>query len=579
MLYARWIDGSYEINFNAKGGTSNRTRDFVSRSASITLPTPTRVGFNFDGWYEDLALTTRAVITNNLYSPIASKTLYAKWTQNSLAGINPAHINTLATITITGAHTWSGNHGLSGTGASISIPNGALDNGTVFNVSFIDDLTRPRNLIDSSFAYYTSVVVHWLKGSGDTATVPDTAVGKPITLTLINPNIKVGARVFMILNGVATAVATATVDGQIVIELTQDPEFVVAATTPDAPTNIVVTPGNTSASVSWTVAGTGGSDILSYTVTASNGGASCTTVTLSCVVTGLTNGATYSFTVVATNAIGSSIQSSNSGVVTPALATYTVQFDANGGSTVSNATFAQNGAIAQPGATTKQGFIFDGWSTVLNNAATRVTFPFTPSVYQNLTLYALWTAVVVAPAPTPSPASTTSPIAPINPPGPKPVVVEPAGQIAWTSNTVRQMVLSGTSLNLVTSVTIDGKSVQILRKLPNKLVLKLPKLKAGVYSLEINYGNNKVQTRQFVTVVDEPRNKVNVGSFDGKVVVYIKGYKGQRISAKIGNRWVVIPVASGKFTRSALNVGLGYELRVRLYVDRKLVEVVYLLTH
>jgi hypothetical protein len=131
---------------------------------------------------------------------------------------------------MTGAHSWSGNHGLSGTGASLSIPNGALDNGTVLNVSFIDDLTRPRNLIDSSFAYYTSVVVHWLKGTGDSATVPETAAGKPIVLTLINPNIKIGSKVFMILNGVATEVATATVDGQVVIEMTQDPEFVVAAT-------------------------------------------------------------------------------------------------------------------------------------------------------------------------------------------------------------------------------------------------------------------------------------------------------------------------------------------------------------
>jgi uncharacterized repeat protein (TIGR02543 family) len=584
MLYARWVDGSYEINFNAKGGTSNRTRDFVSRSAAITLPTATRPGFNFDGWYEDLALTTRASVSNNLYSPVASKTLYAKWTQNSLAGINPAHINTLATITITGAHSWSGNHGLSGTGASLSIPNGALDNGTVLNVSFIDDLTRPRNLIDSSFAYYTSVVVHWLKGSGDTATVPDTAAGKPITLTLINPNIKVGARVFMILNGVATAVATATVDGQIVIQLTQDPEFVVAATTPDAPTNIVVTPGNTSASVSWTVAGTGGSDILSYTVTASNGGASCTTATLSCVVTGLTNGATYSFTVVAANAIGSSIQSSNSSVVTPALATYTVQFDSNGGSSISPSTFAQAGTIAEPSSPSKQGFTFDGWSTTRNNSSTRVTFPFTPSVYQNLTLYALWTAIVVppapAPAPAPSPGSTVSPPVPVTPPaGTKPVVVEPQGELTWTSNTVRQVVLAGTSLNLVTSVTIDGKAVQILRKLPNKLVLKLPKLKAGVYSLEINYGNKKVQTRKFVRVVDEPSDKVNVGSFNGKVVLYVKGFKGKKVSAKIGNRWVVIPVASGKFARSGVKVGLGYELRVRLYVDGKLVETVYLLTH
>ena len=129
------------------------------------------------------------------------------------------------------------------------------------------------------------------------------------------------------------------------------------------------------------------------------------------------------------------------------------------------------------------------------------------------------------------------------------------------------------------TVTIDGKQVKILRKLPNKLVLKLPKLKSGIYSLVINYGNSKVQTSQFVEVIDEPIDKVNVGTFNGNVVLYLKGYENQRISAKIGNNWVVIPASSGTFARQVVNVGLGYELRVRLYVNRKLVEIVYLLTH
>jgi uncharacterized repeat protein (TIGR02543 family) len=258
-----------------------------------------------------------------------------------------------------------------------------------------------------------------------------------------------------------------------------------------------------------------------------------------------------------------------------------VQFDSNGGSSVSNATFPQNGTVAQPSTPTKQGFTFGGWSTVLNDASTVVTFPHTPSVYQNLTLYALWTAVVViTPTPATPPVSTVSPPAPVTPPvGPKPVVKEPQVPLVWTSNTVRQVALTGTSLNLVTSVTIDGKPVKILRKLPNKLVLKLPKLKSGVYSLVINYGNSKVQTSQFVEVIDEPVDKVNVGTFNGNVVLYLKGFENQRISAKIGNNWVVIPVSSGTFARQVVTVGLGYELRVRLYVNRKLVEIVYLLTH
>ena len=579
MLYARWLDGAYELTFNARGGTSPVARDVVPRSASLNLPTPTRAGFTFSGWYEDSALTTRAVSIGSPYTPSASKTLHAKWTQNSLVGINPAHLNTLATITITGGHTWSGNHALSGTGASISVPSGALDIGTVLKVSFVDDLTRPSNLIDSSFTYYTSVVVHWLKGTGDSATVPDTAAGKPITLTLVNPNIKVGAKVFMIVNGVAIEVATATVDGQVVVEMTQDPEFVVAATRPDAPGNVVATAGNTSASVSWTVPGSGGSDITSYTVTATNGGGSCTTVTLSCVVSGLVNGSTYSFTVTATNAIGTSLPSSVSSVVTPALATFTVTFNSNGGSSVSSATFVQAGSIAQPNSPTKQGFTFAGWSTTLNDATTAVSFPFSPSVYQNLTLYALWTAIPVV-VPQPGPSVPVPPVVPPSPiASPKPKVTEPVTEILWSANTVRQLALGGTRLNMVKSVTVGGKKAQILRKLPNRLVLKLPTLKPGLYALEIDYGNGKIKTGSFVRMLDEPVNKVTVGSFNGKVVLYVRGFEGQRISARIGERWVVIPASSGQFQRIVLPVGIGYELNVPLYVGRKKVDIIYLLTH
>jgi hypothetical protein len=96
------------------------------------------------------------------------------------------------------------------------------------------------------------------------------------------------------------------------------------ATAPAAPTGVAATPGNGSASVSWTAPGNGGSAITSYTVTPYvNGTAqSPTTVTgnppaTSATVTGLTNGTSYTFTVTATNAVGTSPASSPSNAVTP----------------------------------------------------------------------------------------------------------------------------------------------------------------------------------------------------------------------------------------------------------------------
>jgi len=75
--------------------------------------------------------------------------------------------------------------------------------------------------------------------------------------------------------------------------------------------------------------------------------------------------------------------------------------------------------------------------------------------------------------------------------------------------------------------------------------------------------------------------KVNAGSFKGYVALYAKGYEGQRMSAKVGNDWVVvaaIPAATNDLFRAVEFVGAGVEISVRLYIDRVLVETIPLLT-
>jgi hypothetical protein len=113
--------------------------------------------------------------------------------------------------------------------------------------------------------------------------------------------------------GGAVDITVVTPAGQDVLELSY---------TYDAPPAVPGTPipaaGDRQVNVSWPQVLTGGGDPVSYTVTASPGGQTCSVPFpgqaypyASCVVTGLTNGTAYTFRVQATNALGNATSGSS----------------------------------------------------------------------------------------------------------------------------------------------------------------------------------------------------------------------------------------------------------------------------
>ena len=94
-----------------------------------------------------------------------------------------------------------------------------------------------------------------------------------------------------------------------------------AAPTPAAPSpprDVTAVATDASAAVAWTTPVDPGSfPVSNYAVTASPGGKTCLTPTLTCQVTGLTNGTRYTFTVKALNGAGWSAESAPSNAVTP----------------------------------------------------------------------------------------------------------------------------------------------------------------------------------------------------------------------------------------------------------------------
>jgi hypothetical protein len=76
---------------------------------------------------------------------------------------------------------------------------------------------------------------------------------------------------------------------------------------PSAPMNLAATPQDQQVKLTWSASPT--STVTTYTVTATPGGATCTTANLTCIITGLTNGIQYHFDIFASSANGNSSHS------------------------------------------------------------------------------------------------------------------------------------------------------------------------------------------------------------------------------------------------------------------------------
>lgn len=390
-LYALWNIGNFTVTYDPGRGTLANTTVAVQNGSSTVLPLPTRANFTFNGWHTAVNGGSSVGSNGATFTPSGSQTVYARWIQNSLYGITDSLSRIGSVITSSGnSNTFSGAN--SNSSVAVSIPADALPAGTTINFDLVSSSSRATGVL-SNINYLVSIALSWLTGD---ETVPDTAAGKPISMTISNASIKAGASAYAIVNNVSTLLGTATQDGVITVSITSDPEIVVVATKPGAPTNVAATSnGDQQSVVSWSAPTTdGGSAVTGYTVAVSPSvtvPAGCTNTTnLSCTFTGLTNGTSYTFTVTATNTVGTSVASSAASASTASV--YAVTFNSKGGTTVSNGSFLTASTVSEPTAPTKTGYTFAGWSATDGGSA--VTFPYAPGVTTAITMYALWDAVI-----------------------------------------------------------------------------------------------------------------------------------------------------------------------------------------
>jgi len=80
-LYARWTPITYySVWFEVQGGVSVSSINNVTKGGSITLPSTSRSGYTFDGWYTSASGGTRVGGVGDSYVVNSSITLYAHWT-------------------------------------------------------------------------------------------------------------------------------------------------------------------------------------------------------------------------------------------------------------------------------------------------------------------------------------------------------------------------------------------------------------------------------------------------------------------------------------------------------------------
>ena len=78
----------FMVTFNANGGSGSTTKTYAANATLGSLPTPTRSGYKFSGWYTSASGGTKASSSTKVTKDM---TLYARWTKNP----------TTATYTIT----------------------------------------------------------------------------------------------------------------------------------------------------------------------------------------------------------------------------------------------------------------------------------------------------------------------------------------------------------------------------------------------------------------------------------------------------------------------------------------------
>lgn len=83
VLHARWKANDYTVTFNANSGSCSTANKVVTyKSTYGTLPTASRIGYTFAGWFTEQSSGTQ-ITSSSVVTTAGEHTLYAHWTPNT----------------------------------------------------------------------------------------------------------------------------------------------------------------------------------------------------------------------------------------------------------------------------------------------------------------------------------------------------------------------------------------------------------------------------------------------------------------------------------------------------------------
>jgi hypothetical protein len=176
---------------------------------------------------------------------------------------------------------------------------------------------------------------------------------------------------------------------------------------------------------------------------------------------------------------------------------------------------------------------------------------------------------------------------------PAPVYSGPVISGALSAIAGTEVTLTGNRLESVTVAHVGGVQVRIVSALAQSLTFDVPiSMASGSYDLVLqsSFGTLTIQNGLTVlapmdkgSVVEETLKRLTVVAQNGFIAIYTKGYEGQRLSAKVAGKWLVIDSLSeslnGKnFSRTVRFTGAGYNIFVHLYINGELMKTEELIT-